>query len=124
MKGAATGVVVGTFENVTVNGIAPLHAGTLPFEIAHEEEQVMPRIELFPNPAASVLNVRLLEFIGQSASLSIINTNGQVVRSRQFEKVYDELLQLDINDLDNGLYILRVEGQAQVVKQKFLIIQD
>lgn len=120
MNNAPNGQVTGTFENVTVNGVAPLMQLELPYDIAVNPYELTP-IEVFPNPAIDELNVKLPEFVGQSVSINILNVNGQVVKQIALEEVYESTSRIDLNGLENGAYLIRIQGDTNTVSRKFIV---
>ena len=68
-------------------------------------------VDLFPNPANSVLNIRSKS--SKLFSASIFNSVGQDVQ--QFRLNGFETKELDINKLDAGIYILRLRNSDQEV---------
>ena len=95
-------------------------AQNLPFDIAHGDDQVQ-NVELFPNPATDEVNVKLSDFIGQPVTINIFNVNGQVVKQLQLDEVYEGVQNIDVNALNNGTYLMRIESAENVVSRKFVI---
>ena len=120
MNNAPAGPVTGTFENVTVNGVAPLSMLESSFDIAHGDDQVSP-INVFPNPALNNLQVELGAYFGESPNLVIYNMKGQAVRVIRIPEVQEAIQQLDVSMLENGTYLLRIEGNNSTVHKKFVI---
>ena len=120
MNNAPAGPVTGTFENVTVNGVAPLGMLESPFDIAHGDDQVSP-INVFPNPATNNLNVEARKFIGQPVTLSILNVNGRIVKQLPMDEVYEGIIPIDVTGLNNGAYLMRIEGENETIVKRFII---
>ena len=75
-------------------------------------------MQLFPNPAREILNLRTWELEGQKGTLEIFNLLGN--------KVYEEIIELDteyqtidILNLENGMYwlSLKLENRRRVSKR-------
>jgi len=75
-------------------------------------------MQLFPNPAREILNLRTWELEGQKGTLEIFNLLGN--------KVYEEIIELgteyqtiDIQNLENGMYwlSLKLENRRRVSKR-------
>lgn len=69
--------------------------------------QQQPGLSVFPNPAQNVLNVRLPQIREGDLSLQIINQVSQVVRSLTISGDRT-LVQIEIDDLPAGVYILQL----------------
>jgi len=67
--------------------------------------------KLYPNPAVSFINVNLVSMKEVNATISIVNLNGQVVRSlsQTIDMGINELF-FDISDLPNGNYYIDIDG--------------
>jgi hypothetical protein len=70
-------------------------------------------IELFPNPTADVLNVKVEDYAGLSAVLTVRNTLGQVVQTQRFDEISELVISLSVGQLPAGVYnlILQAEGR-------------
>jgi subtilisin family serine protease len=68
---------------------------------------------LYPNPTAQVLNIQGLD--KDVKSIQIISLNGQVIKDLEYTK------QININDLSNGIYIVRLINENHVEQQKFVV---
>ncbi|WP_051203476.1 GEVED domain-containing protein [Hugenholtzia roseola] len=71
---------------------------------------------LYPNPAQTVLNVRL-GFVGEGAKVSIISVTGAEVYQTTLQNQENELT---ISHLKSGMYILSVTDGREVFTQKFI----
>ncbi|MCR5115286.1 MAG: DUF2436 domain-containing protein [Bacteroidales bacterium] len=75
-------------------------------------ENGMPTLSIFPNPATTVLNV---EAEGYS-NVQLVNVLGQVVYSANVTSN----MQINVSNLDNGVYFVRVAGENGTTTQKFI----
>jgi len=74
-------------------------------------------IKVFPNPASNVINVALTDF--ESYAITVYDMTGKRVMQ---ELVTDtNLFTLDVIDLQEGLYIIQLENDAEIVTQKLKI---
>lgn len=71
------------------------------------------RIQVYPNPATNVLNIESSS--KKINNYQLFNVAGQLVR----EGIYNR--SIEVGDLDNGLYVLRLETNKGVVHQKVMI---
>lgn len=120
MNGASTGTVTGTFENVTVNGVAPLNALELPYDVAQNHIELN-SLNLFPNPASNEINIQLRDFVGEAVNITLFNLNGQAVKRLEVDEVYESVFPIDVTALNNGTYLIRIEGDEKMVTRKFIV---
>ncbi len=80
----------------------------------------MLEIKVYPNPAANFVNVDLPEN-DLTGTLSILSASGQLVRSVQSTEG-ETSVQMDIQDLQKGVYMVRwVQSDEQVVVKKLIV---
>ncbi len=77
------------------------------------------RLEVFPNPAVHFTKVRLTEQTG-AVTLRIVNISGALVYENTLQS--NEEAYVDTKALDNGLYIISLQGEDGLSLQKKLII--
>lgn len=74
--------------------------------------------KIYPNPATEIVNIELSDFYS-GLEFEIINTKGQNLKSGQ---IYNQTEQINISDLENGLYLIRlISNQNRVIKTQKLI---
>ena len=74
-------------------------------------ENIVNKISIYPNPATDILNIDTKNAIRQ---ICIINSLGQEVIRTYNTK------QINISDLDNGVYFINVLSDNTLIKQKFI----
>jgi hypothetical protein len=72
----------------------------------------------YPNPSNGLLNIKVNS--NEKWQLKIYNTVGQVVY--QFNS-YENLQQIDLNHLNNGLYLMQCQFESGVIKNEKLLIK-
>ncbi len=75
-------------------------------------ENAAANVNIFPNPATTVLNVEAAGY----DNIQIVNVLGQVVYSAS---VVDNM-QVNVSNLDNGVYFVRLNGENGTATQKFI----
>ena len=75
-------------------------------------ENVASEVSVYPNPATSVLNVDAAGY----NQVEIINMLGQVVYSNSI----NNNAQINVSDLNNGVYFVRLSGANGTTTQKFI----
>ncbi len=81
-------------------------------------------VEVFPNPVSEVLNINILNADCIDAKLSITDINGRIVKEAILQnlKTGENLIELPVDDLRSGLYILTISKQYEIFfKNKFII---
>ncbi len=71
-------------------------------------------LSVYPNPAKDVLNINTEKVI---ESVQIMSISGQLMRSIQGDSNYEEI---NISDLQAGMYILLVQSEGKLITQKFV----
>lgn len=75
------------------------------------------RVDIYPNPASGKVNIKINNFDGE-ASISIFDIQGRNV----FEgKMNSAQIQVDINDLKKGMYILNVSVDSKTYVNKLMV---
>ncbi len=75
-------------------------------------ENVVSEVSIYPNPATSVLNVDAAGY----NQVEVINMLGQVVYSNSISNN----AQINVSDLNNGVYFVRLSGANGTTTQKFI----
>ncbi|MCT4664700.1 MAG: T9SS type A sorting domain-containing protein [Flavobacteriales bacterium] len=90
------------------------------YEIGTTELENMLAIQVYPNPAKELLNIRTEEDI-QAVDIHIFNSRGQRVKTF-IEKYHKNWLQVDVLDLPKGIYYIKITSFGRVFHQKFIKI--
>ncbi|MFM7023094.1 MAG: CotH kinase family protein [Flavobacteriales bacterium] len=97
------------------NGGSPGKDDISPVGITHEEQVFM---RLYPNPAASLLNIDIAGNSGESSVINIYSTLGQSVYSAQVNA--NGNTQVDISSLESGLYLVKLNSGQSVLTQNLI----
>ncbi len=87
--------------------------------VVNESDQTFPRIEVYPNPASSLLNIRLEKSPNHNSRLQVMDMNGKILRTVDLNKRSQAL---DISMLSLGIYILNYTDGVYFEKMKFIKI--
>ncbi len=79
-------------------------------------------IELFPNPTADVLNVKVEDYMGLLAVLTVRNTLGQVVRTLRFDEISELLISLPVDQLPAGVYNLTLQAEGREPQTRAFVV--
>lgn len=80
------------------------------------------KFTLSPNPALAYTSLDLSELEGEAVQLELINTFGRKVWGQIIPKVITSRSRIDVSDLDNGLYFLRIRLENKRVRIKKLMV--
>jgi hypothetical protein len=79
-------------------------------------------VQIYPNPSNGVLNVELNSTGTSMVRISVMDLLGQKVfeNTLSFDRTA-QIQMIDLNALENGLYILRLESGSSIYNQKFIL---
>ncbi len=79
-------------------------------------------LTVFPNPAKSEVFVNLKAYAGKNAQIQVVNTYGQIVKDLGIDEITTNAVRLDVNDVQTGLYHLRIQVEnSDIITKKILI---
>ncbi|PLX00599.1 MAG: hypothetical protein C0594_15520, partial [Marinilabiliales bacterium] len=78
-------------------------------------------VHVFPNPTTGQLYVDLGSINTDNASINIYNMFGSIVRTINGSSINSNVLNIDLSDLSNGLYILQIENEQGKVTRRVSI---
>ena len=67
-----------------------------------------PNFGIFPNPAQDALNVSLTDFVGKDIQIQVIDQLGKPVRSIKVDDVAEAYQTIDLLNMNNGIYTVRI----------------
>jgi hypothetical protein len=78
-------------------------------------------VQLYPNPAQSVTN--LVYNFDEVADLTMTMTNsmGQIVQQRNIDNAISGVLELDLNNLAVGVYIIQLTDGTNYLSKKLVL---
>ena len=68
-------------------------------------------LSAYPNPVSDYLLVNFTTTIPGDITISLINSNGMVMNEMKV-KAENETVQINVSDLSQGLYILKINGSG------------
>lgn len=76
-------------------------------------------VRIFPNPAASLLNVQTSNTVNGQFDLLVLNQLGQIVAQQNYTANNEKFsAQLEISSLSEGLYILQIKKGGEILANK------
>ena len=87
------------------------------------EQPAAPSLLLYPNPAGDFVGVNFMLPEQANISFGVINTLGQVVYSElpAFMPAGEHLKEINISQLPEGLYWIRLQANDRAVTQKLVV---
>jgi len=86
--------------------------------IAEARYNSVANISYYPNPSSGLVTVKLNKMNTSDFALNIYNLMGELVKS---EKLKENLQQINIEDLSNGIYIVEIKSKELIDMQKLII---
>ena len=77
-------------------------------------------IQLFPNPAAEMLNLRINKNLSQTVDIQVFNSQGVLVKSLK-RNLISEFIPINISQLSNGVYFLSIKTEIGRASKRFQI---
>lgn len=107
------------FNYVGTDGAAAyLDEVVVDIEVGTKDEIYTSEISLYPNPANEYLNIRSINDI---YSIQIFNSFGQLIKS--IESIYSSSQSIDLKDINNGYYLLKVKTKNGSTTEPIQIIR-
>ncbi len=79
------------------------------------DENILSAIKIYPNPTEDILHIEYTGF--EPSSIDIINSTGQILWS---EEIVPSLIEIDVNFLSSGIYLLKIKTSAGEASLKFV----
>lgn len=121
---APSGSVTGTFANVGIMG------GGIPLSSPEQTGQVdmiyqhQPEVSIYPNPSTGETFVDLDAYLGQKANIRIFNSAGQLVDMLEIDEVQIPTQRLEMNQYQNGLYLIQIQAEGfEMVTKKLTLMK-
>ncbi len=78
-------------------------------------------VSVFPNPAVNNVFVDLaLENVSNNVNLQVVDIQGRVVMTQNFANVKTDKLQLDVANLNTGVYVINIRTEEGFTSAKFI----
>ncbi len=109
-----------------------INAGATPYRLSSDEniegninlEKTIgfEEVNLFPNPASNMLNVNYFIDNTATVNISVLDMLGKSILNEQLnsEEGFNQT-SLDMNNLNSGIYFLKMQQNDQVVVKKFIV---
>lgn len=77
--------------------------------------------QIFPNPATDKLFINLQELTFEQPIISIYDVQGRQVKQLTSEEAFAGIVQMDVRDLESGIYLVEVRTSENILTEKILI---
>jgi len=78
-------------------------------------------IQIFPNPAKDKVFINLQKLTFEQPVISIYDVQGKEVLQTSVAETFADIVQLDVSDLNRGIYLLEVRSNDNVFTEKVII---
>jgi hypothetical protein len=106
----ANSTVTATFAGVSYTGS---NATATSFELRAASIEQPHSLEVYPNPTSGELNLDLTQYIGRSVRIETYSLEGKLLQFTEIEEVQTTVEQLDMSQLENGMYLVKVRAVAR-----------
>lgn len=77
---------------------------------------------VYPNPATSSLNIKLLQVLSANSNLQVTDVAGRILK-QQLVSAGTINFQLDVRALTSGRYFIKIANNNQLITQSFVVIK-
>ena len=119
----------GSFGDMESNGFCivggvPQFAPNVEVDYARQipnDMETMTTLNLFPNPADEVLNIQFDGNITNDIQLNVMDATGKSIRTHTCQANDFTNIQLNVNDLQSGIYFVQIIFNEKILTEKFVI---
>jgi hypothetical protein len=127
-------LISGDYQNLQFNevDIREVALATEPKDLDHQIstvnlsfEKVMNtpdafKIEITPNPSSERISIQLVNSLANSSDLTIMDATGKIIL-RKVIAANENTIELEVNDLANGLYFVQLKNGEGISNEKFIV---
>jgi len=90
-----------------------------------EETNLVPDIQLYPNPATNIINVKYELSQNTSANIAVFDAFGKLVKNTNDVELLagEQTLNMDVSDLAAGMYFYTLQASEWKATKKFIIVK-
>ncbi len=75
---------------------------------------------LYPNPTRDILHIQFDQNTDTEIQLNIVDITGKVIYT-EARHIFDSTIQLNVNDLNSGVYLIQIVDEGSVSTKKFVV---
>ncbi len=79
------------------------------------------KISFYPNPAKNILYVESLNLVSPDTKFQLLDINGKIVKSTYLDLKSGEQQQVELYDLESGIYLLKLIVEENTIVKKLII---
>jgi len=118
VMGIYTAVLSGTIGNCTASDTIIVNVGVVDVQ----ESTLEDAISIYPNPNKGQFNIKIDLTSGENIEVVLYSTIGQVISTTRVENIQNTILNFDLSNEAEGIYVVRIEtGNATVIKRVTLV---
>lgn len=117
---SVSGLTEGTYT-VTVSDAELCTTTATVLVIGKDEVYNVSNVKVYPNPAKNMVNVSLNNVSGNNYSVSVRNIIGQVVYTNNFSVNGSAIENIDISNLNKGVYLVTVKGEGAEHTERLIV---
>lgn len=120
--------IMGYYSNNTLDGKVVLdskNCGITSVQLMRQDatriisiNSISTKIEIFPNPAFDIISLNIEKAHNDDLSYNVYNSTGTLVKFGVLKQTQRDI---DIKDLCNGIYVVKIKSKGLIEGQKFLI---
>lgn len=76
---------------------------------------------VYPNPAVNELNLLFNRSVSNLAEVKIYALSGKLISSQTLQNTANKTFTLDTTNLESGIYLVEVESDGEIAKQRFVV---
>jgi hypothetical protein len=78
------------------------------------------KVEIAPNPSSERISIQLVNSLANSSDLTIMDATGKIIL-RKGIAANENTIELEVNDLANGLYFVQLKNGEGISNEKFIV---
>ncbi|WP_104734246.1 T9SS type A sorting domain-containing protein [Hanstruepera ponticola] len=76
---------------------------------------------MYPNPSKGQVKLDLKDFVNNDINVQVIDLRGNVILNRTVQNLQDPKLQIELNNVPYGMYLVRVQSNDSVSTKRLII---
>lgn len=110
------GNIILTFNNANVEYIPICLTVISGQDIAENQSNI--NLKIFPNPATDIVHIRS-ESSKEIQKVEVYSIQGKLIKS--IENINSNLIQMDVSEVNSGIYLVKIESNNQFAIQRLII---
>lgn len=121
---APTGSLTASFSNVSIGS----GGNTLSAPVVNPLDEVLsndrPEVQVYPNPSTGEVFINLAKYSERETNVRVFNGNGQLLETLNIKAVEVPTQRLELDQYQNGLYMIQIQAEGlETVTKKLTIMK-